>query len=89
MNIRALLPLALLTSALALSGCGNKGPLLPPPAPEDEEWPDDVDEAGDATRDDADMDDADADDADPALDADVDGEGDDPLPADEDGGGGA
>ena len=50
MNIRALLPLALLASALALSACGNKGPLLPPPAPDDDEWPagqtDDYDQDG-------------------------------------------
>ena len=89
MNIRALLPFALLCSALALSACGNKGPLLPPPAPEDDEWPveaDDYDEAGETDEaeavdgeaaDDADaVDDADID-AD-ADDADVDGEGDDP-----------
>lgn len=98
MNIRTLLPLVLLSSAFALSACGNKGPLLPPPAPEDEEWSDgadDVADADDVTRDDAGMDNADDGDVDPALDADVDvdvdedGDGDDPLPADEDGGGGA
>jgi len=58
MNLRRLLPLALLSFAFALSACGNKGPLLPPPAPDDDEWPaDQVDEADDA-EDDVDPDDA-------------------------------
>ncbi|MBJ6981628.1 MULTISPECIES: lipoprotein [unclassified Luteimonas] len=38
MNIRPLLPATLL-SALLLSACGNKGPLLPPPAPDAEPAP--------------------------------------------------
>ena len=49
MNIRRLLPLALLSSILVLSACGNKGPLLPPPAPEDEEWLDEPAVEDDAT----------------------------------------
>ena len=100
MNIRALLPLVLLSSALALSACGNKGPLLPPPAPEDEEWPDqqvddaevdtDADAQDDAVApvlDDPARDDADA--AEPLPEADVDGDGDDPAPPADDGDGGA
>ena len=100
MNIRALLPLVLLSSALALSACGNKGPLLPPPAPEDEAWPDqqvddaDVDTDADAQDDAVDpvpgdpaRDDADA--AEPLPEADVDGDGDDPAPPADDGDGGA
>lgn len=100
MNIRALLPLVLLSSALALSACGNKGPLLPPPAPEDEEWPDqqvddaDVDTDADAqdgavapVLDDPARDDADA--AELLPEADVDGDGDDPAPPADDGDGGA
>lgn len=100
MNIRALLPLVLLSSALALSACGNKGPLLPPPAPDDEEWPDEqVDDAGTGTDADA-QDDAvdpvpddpardDAGGAEPLPEADVDGEGDDPAAPVDDGDGGA
>jgi predicted small lipoprotein YifL len=78
MNIRALVPLALLSSVLVLSACGNKGPLLPPPAPDDDEWPaepaEDVDDQDDAS----DVDDTDPDE----VEAGVDGEGDDP-PADD------
>lgn len=47
MNIRALLPLAVLSSALLLSACGNKGPLLPPPAPDEDDW-EQVDDSDDA-----------------------------------------
>ncbi len=72
MNLRALLPLALLSSALALSACGNKGPLLPPPAPEDDELP-----VGPAGRSDSeDLDDATL----QEIEEGVDGEGDDPAP---------
>ena len=86
MNIRPLLPVVLLCSALALSACGNKGPLVAPPPPDDEEWPVEEAEADeDAGFDDAD-DEALDDDADPAIDDEgVDGEGedpeDDPVPA--------
>ncbi|WP_165942209.1 LPS translocon maturation chaperone LptM [Luteimonas arsenica] len=92
MNIRALLPLALLVSALALSACGNKGPLLPPPAPDDDEWPaeqtDDYDQDGEGEALDATGVDTDADDTD------IDDEGDDPAedpvpPAGDDGDGDA
>ena len=69
MNIRALVPLILLSSVLVLSACGNKGALLPPPAPGDEEWP-----AGQV--DDADID-ADID-ADADADADAENADDDP-----------
>lgn len=72
MNLRALLPLALLSSALALSACGNKGPLLPPPPPEDDEWP--AQQADD--RDSEALDDAALD----AVEDGVDGDGDDPAP---------
>ena len=105
MNIRVLLPLVLLSSALALSACGNKGALLPPPAPEDEEWPDEQVDDADADADtdtdtDADArDDAvdpvlddparDDDDVEPLPETDVDGEGDDPPPPADDGDGGA
>ena len=87
MTIRRLLPLALLSSILVLSACGNKGPLLPPPAPEDEEWLEDPaveDDASDEAR----VDDGSGDDAgDEAGDADDE----DPVPADggDDGDGGA
>ena len=80
MNLRRLLPLALLSSAFALSACGNKGPLLPPPAPDDDEWPaDQADEPADA-QDDVDPDDVDQDDAD--QDDGVDPAADDEDPAD-------
>ena len=69
MNIRALLPFVLLSFALALSACGNKGPLLPPPAPDDEEWPVDEADGQDAT-------DVDIDGDDPADTAGDDGDGD-------------
>ena len=51
MNIRTLLPLVLLSSAFALSACGNKGPLLPPPAPDADEWPDEQVDDADADAD--------------------------------------
>lgn len=40
MNIRPVLPVVLLSIALALTGCGNKGPLVQPPPPEEGDWPD-------------------------------------------------
>ena len=99
MNIRTLLPLLLLSSAFALSACGNKGPLLPPPAPDEDEWPDgQVDDPGTGVDSDADADadtDADADaDADPDADVDPDlqddaGAGDPAGGADDSGDGGA
>ena len=86
MNTRRLSTLALLSSALLLSACGNKGPLLPPPAPADEAWleddePDDGIDAG-VEEDVEDVED---------IEDGVDGEGEDPAPADagEDGDGGA
>lgn len=73
MNIRVPLFLSLLACALALSACGNKGPLLPPPAPDDEDWPAQPVDQADA--------DADADAERQEIESGVDGEGDDP-PAD-------
>ena len=72
MNLRALLPIALLSSALALSACGNKGPLLPPPAPEDEDWPAEPAERSDSGE----VDDATLEE----IEEGVDGDGDDPAP---------
>ena len=69
MNIRVPLFLSLLACALALSACGNKGPLLPPPAPDDEDWPAQP------------VDQTDADAERQEIESGVDGEGDDP-PAD-------
>ncbi|NLA68811.1 MAG: sugar transporter [Gammaproteobacteria bacterium] len=64
MDIRPLLPLALLASALALSACGNKGPLVAPPPPgtelpdadatDDATGPDGDDEPADRADDDGD-----------------------------------
>lgn len=87
MNIRALLSAAVLSSTLLLAACGNKGPLLPPPAPEaPEEWPADGPPAAPVPA----GEDAPAPVADPVDDAgpDVDGEGDEPA-VDDAGGGGA
>ena len=91
MNTRALLTPVLLSAALLLSACGNKGPLLPPPAPDEDEWPaDGFDDPGAEVRDDTDAD-ADATDdvpLDADADTDLDGEGGDPA-FDDDGDGGA
>ncbi|HEY4529103.1 MAG TPA: lipoprotein [Luteimonas sp.] len=79
MNLRTLLPLLLLSSAFALSACGNKGPLLPPPAPDEDEWPEEqVDDSGTGVDSDADIDPDLQDDAeagDPAAGADDSGDG--------------
>ena len=66
------LSLLTIAAALALAGCGNKGPLVLPDAPDEAEAPVAADEANEADEADANVeasaDDTATDDADPAAD---------------------